>query len=398
MSGKSEFEKQKIYHFFLFVMSVRFCIMVYVKQETDDIYHLSRLALAGRRQDVQRYVKSISKRVRGENPEFARRLDGLLAEAPTAGSPLRGAAVAALPVDTDSRLQLIRIESPVMLDTKPIWDDELERQLNLVIGERQHLNALAEAGLSPSRALLFTGKPGVGKTMAARWLAQQLGCPLLTLDLSAVMSSFLGKTGVNVRHVLDYAKSLPCVLLLDELDAIAKRRDDATEIGELKRLVTVLLQEIDDWPETGLLAAATNHPELLDPAVWRRFDRLLEFPMPNPAQVQQAISAFFARRSCDEGFLQILAILLEGLSFSEIDRELTALQRESIVAQKSLEECVQTLIKVRLPERTLAEKRKVAAALASFGHSQREVSDITGLARPTVKKILNLNTEELIPA
>ena len=94
------------------------------------------------------------------------------------------------------------------------------------------------------------------------------------------MSSYLGRTGSNIRHVLDYAKGVDGVLLLDELDAIAKRRDDATDVGELKRLVTVLLQEIDDWPSSGLLIAATNHPGLLDPAVWRRFELRVSFPMP----------------------------------------------------------------------------------------------------------------------
>src|SRR5665213_3572636 len=127
--------------------------------------------------------------------------------------------------------------------------------------------------------------PGVGKTLAARWIARELHRPLLTLDLSAVMSSFLGRTGANVRHVLDYAKGVDCVLLLDELDSIAKRRDDASDVGELKRLVTVLLQEIDDWPSTGLLIAATNHSDLLDPAVWRRFEMRVNFPMPGDESV-----------------------------------------------------------------------------------------------------------------
>lgn len=140
--------------------------------------------------------------------------------------------------------------------------------------------------------MVFTGPPGVGKTLAARWLAVQLHRPLLILDLASVMSSFLGRTGSNLRNVMDYAKSVECVLLLDEFDAIAKRRDDNGEIGELKRLVTVLLQEIDDWPVGGLLVAATNHGSLLDPAAWRRFEVQIDFPLPNREQAILAIHTF----------------------------------------------------------------------------------------------------------
>lgn len=132
----------------------------------------------------------------------------------------------------------------------------------------------------------------MGKTLTARWLAAKLEVLLYVLDLTAVMSSLLGRSGNNLRTALDFAKRSPCVLLLDEIDAIAKRRSDDTDIGELKRLVTVILQEVDEWPATGLLLAATNHPELIDPALWRRFDLVVEFKMPDIAAIRVAVKQF----------------------------------------------------------------------------------------------------------
>ncbi|CAG0947220.1 partial ATP-dependent zinc metalloprotease FtsH, partial [Anaerolineae bacterium] len=239
---------------------------------TKELVQLARLALAGRRQDVEMYLRRLARKTAQERPEIAEALSSLLTQGLTRQSPLRGEATDLLPVDRDSRLELMRVEAPDDIDVAPLLPAEILRQLESVLSEREKEADLFKAGLAPTKSLLFTGPPGVGKTISARWIAKKLGKPLLTLDLSAVMSSYLGRTGTNVRFVLDYAKQRECVLLLDELDAIAKRRDDGSEIGELKRLVTVLLQEIDDWPPTGLLIAATNHASLLDPAVWRRFE------------------------------------------------------------------------------------------------------------------------------
>ena len=122
------------------------------------------------------------------------------------------------------------------------------------------------------------------------------------------------------------------ILLLDELDAIAKKRDDATEVGELKRLVTVLLQEIDDWPASGLLLAATNHPDLLDPAVWRRFEMIISFPSPDPKRVRQAIRTYLGRQMPDHGWEEILATVLQGRSFSDIERLILTARRAATVS------------------------------------------------------------------
>jgi len=108
--------------------------------------------------------------------------------------------------------------------------------------------------------------------------------PLATLDLAAAISSLLGRTGLNLRRVLDHGRRAPCVLFLDEFDAVAKRRDDPSDLGELKRAVNVLLKEMEQWPSSSVLVAATNHPALLDPAVFRRFDTVIALPLPGPIE------------------------------------------------------------------------------------------------------------------
>ena len=345
--------------------------------------HLARIALSDRKQDVHAYLQRIAKR--SEDADLQKALLNLLRGSPARASALRKAPSVPLPVDTDSRFQLLRVEESPSLITEPHYDEAVEATLTRLIDERLKLDALTAAGLEPTRTVLFTGPPGVGKTLAARFVARELSRPLLTLDLSAVMSSYLGRTGTNLRHVLDHAKSFDCVLLIDELDAIAKRRDDSTEIGELKRLVTVLLQQLDDWPSSGLLVAATNHAELLDPAVWRRFEEQVDFGVPATAAAEAFISGLLRGLVEDyEGWSAVLASALSGKSYSEIERQITSARRLSALSGGDLQDPLTSLL--NSDHLSKPDRIKLAADLVSWGiTSQRKAHELTGVARDTIR-------------
>lgn len=356
----------------------------------EDLVTLARLALGERPQDVHLFLTKVARRYRNDAPDISTELSVLLKNSSARSSALRRETASAvpLPVDGDSRLHLVRVEHPADDMAAPVFSSEVEREIETLIRERRNVDVLADAGLDPTRSALFVGPPGVGKTMTARWIAAQLGLPLLILDLSAVMSSFLGRTGNNVRAVLDYAKRQSCILLLDELDAIAKRRDDATEIGELKRLVTVLLQEIDEWPKNGVLLAATNHPELLDPAVWRRFDALVRFPAPERREVEKVIQNYLGPATpVKTEWVEILASIFGSSNFSFIEKRIAALRRAAIMNNREIDEEIESYLSQWMKEMAHPDRIDLANQLYAIpGMSQRRVSDLTGVSRDTLRK------------
>lgn len=339
-------------------------------------------ALKGDTAVVQMAVRKLASSIRVSNPPLYEQLSNKVAAVSLRSREIRKVP---LPVDSDSRQSLIKVEDPVYLDKEPVHSIEISEAFEQVLLERQYCDALLAEGLQPTKSIIFQGPPGVGKTISARWLAQELDLPLLTLDLATVMSSFLGKTGSNVRAVLEHAMSFPCVLLLDEFDAIAKRRDDDRELGELKRLVTVLLQTIDEWPSSSLLIAATNHGELLDPAIWRRFDLEVSFSMPSMDMISQYLLEYWSD-SFDCKSIDVERF--EGMSFSDIDRELRQKKRASVITAISLRNLVDPQEVKYYEELSLSDKKAMAVKLHEQGLSQRAIAKKLGVSRPTVKKSL----------
>lgn len=360
-----------------------------------DIVHLGRLGLSGERRDVEIYLRRMLRRATKDNAPLAQALSNLLAGAPSPAAPLRDAGAGIVPVDRDSRLQLLRHEDPVILDHDPILPAPIADALRSVVAERKNMERLAISDLTPTRTLLFTGAPGVGKTLSARWLAARLGKPLLTLDLSSVISSFLGRTGANLRHVLDYAKSVESVLLLDEFDAIAKRRGDDTELGELKRLVTVLLQEIDLWPSDRMLIAATNHGELLDRAVWRRFDIVLDFPLPSKEEIETMLRLSLSQNAADfETWRNALVELCRGKSYSDVERLSRQIRRRLVVNNAEFGDSVVAALAVEIDHLSLAERKQLGETLQECGLSDRKIAALGLLTRDTLRSMKRKRSQQ----
>jgi hypothetical protein len=301
------------------------------------IAKLAEAGLAGDQHKLELVLLKIIRSVKKEFPSVGNELGSLLAQYSANPNGLRWQKSGPPPTDAEEGLPLLRTELTEGADA-PILPKVLEIRIQQFLQERADAERLLVEGFCPPRSVLLTGAPGTGKTMLASWLAHQLRLPLLSLDLATSISSFLGKTGFNIRRVLDYARSTQCVLLLDEFDAIAKRRDDSTEMGELKRIVNVLLKELEDWPVQSVLIAATNHPDLLDPAIRRRFDIGLELPMPGQAEREAILERSAGQFSTELNAkkLKAFSLLLEGMSASEVEGTMRAAVRQHLTSDLPL--------------------------------------------------------------
>ena len=240
------------------------------------------------------------------------------------------------------------VVGPLLAETVPkrclddlFLPDHVEEIIRELVAEQHRTDLLRSYNLEPRNRILLAGPPGNGKTSLAEAIADALHVPFLVVRYEAVIGSYLGETAQRIAQVFEIAKSRHCVLFFDEFDSIGKERGDPHETGEIKRVVSSLLLQIDALPSYVVVVTASNHPELLDRAVWRRFQISLELPPPTHAQIEQWLTRFEGRHNlsdCNAGHPlglspRTLARRLWGLSFAEVEEFGTDLLRRVVLDQ-----------------------------------------------------------------
>ena len=266
--------------------------------------------------------------------EIAGRIRERLARAPSAVAHTQDASrlSAGLPVDQESRLDTVDVSVPVKGEVTLHLPGGTTNRIGEFLQSVLHYDRLRAAQAALPLRLLLYGLPGTGKTQTARWIAGELGLPLLTVRCDTLISSLLGQTSKNLRRVFDYVEQRPCVLFLDEFDALASARGNERDVGELQRVVIALLQNIDALSENTIVLAASNHERLLDPAVWRRFPFQLPLPLPDHelrVSMWKAMLGCFAPENLD---LNVVSSKSEDASGALIELVAMDTKRQAILS------------------------------------------------------------------
>jgi SpoVK/Ycf46/Vps4 family AAA+-type ATPase len=295
------------------------------------------------------------------------------------------------PKDKDSTIELVEILQPKVTLSDVALPEKTKEVLLQIIQEQKKSKNLLSKGITPTNRLLFCGPPGCGKTLTANAIAGELEIPIAYVKLDGLVSSYLGQTGTNIRKIFDFVKNKNIMLFLDEFDAIAKKRDDTNDLGELKRIVTTLLQNMDAMPANVFLIAATNHHHLLDPAIWRRFDTSILFEAPNPQQRKQIIEKFLQQSLADYTLdVNNLVNLTESMSGSQICSFLRAIAKQCIMNVTNNTLDIEYIADIWLKHTTFFinedsdEFTKSLFKLNQNGVSVRTLEKITGIPKSTL--------------
>lgn len=310
-----------------------------------------------------------------------------------------------VPVDSESRVALADVIYPDENYVDVILSKNNADKLNSFILGYKNADKLNAMGIGVSNALLLYGPPGCGKTKCAYLVAKQLNLPLIVARLDSLISSYLGTTAKNIRSLFEYAQKTPCVLFLDEFDAIAKARDDSNELGELKRVVNSLLQNVDAMSSDSLLLAATNHEQLLDPAVWRRFDYKLKIELPDEDAIIKMVDLFTNEsKVLSQKETKEIASAFRGLSGADIEEIVKKAFRNAIIHERDFSKLniyEELFVFKNILPQNISSAKEILKIKAKFLRScdkkvfsLQNIAEILGSSKTTIQKLIKEVDEE----
>jgi SpoVK/Ycf46/Vps4 family AAA+-type ATPase len=216
-----------------------------------------------------------------------------------------------------------------------VLPNDIRERLEQVLLEQRQKDRLAQFGLSERRKLLFTGSPGTGKTMSATVLATELKLPLYTVVLDNLITRFMGETAAKLRLIFDHIKQTRAVYLFDEFDAIGTQRGAQNDVGEIRRILNSFLLFVEQDSSESIILAATNHPELLDKALYRRFDDIIQFEKPGKKQIKILAENRLAMFDTDSLIWNEITSLAVGLSSADVTRACEDAAKEAVLHHKA---------------------------------------------------------------
>ena len=277
----------------------------------------------------------------------------------TSSSPTLRKLSETIPEDRERGVPLLSIREPVRSLVDVVLSHENLSLVKDVLREHNRGEILKAHGLRPCDRVLLCGPAGCGKTLTAEAIASELGRPFAIVRTDSVVSSFLGETAANLRKVFDFAAKSPMVTLFDEFDALGKEREDASEHGELRRVINAVLQMLDAYDGRSLLIAATNHEGLLDSAIWRRFEEVLFLKPPTPTQLCRLLTV--KMRGVRRGFdIEEIAKRgwFKGATHADVERVVRRAVKEMVLEGGELRLCVRHIESAQRRESARIQRAK----------------------------------------
>lgn len=290
--------------------------------KADDLVRVVKLALDGDTAGLKEYIEDLSRRERSQKHfNLADRLNSLLANS------------------SSRKFCFNKVAHGLLFEVVPekkfedlVLDNQILKICRELIEEQKKADLLHSCGLEPRNRILLTGLPGNGKTSLAEAIAADLGYSFFIVRYEELIGSYLGETASRLQQIFECVETQKCVLFFDEFDAVGKERGDTQETGEIKRIVSSLLMQMDKLPSSVVIITATNHPELLDRAVWRRFQLRFDLKPPNDEQINDHIALMERKTEINFNYeYDYLCEELSGYSFSEIEEFCLDIARRAIL-------------------------------------------------------------------